>query len=96
MGTGIRWAVLTGEYPPQSGGVSDYTRLVAKGLAAAGDQVVVYAPPQSIGPDPSVPGSGSVGCPTGSAPVAFAGSTGNWPAIDRTESCSNTSPMRSA
>lgn len=40
-----RWAILTGEYPPQAGGVSDYTRLVAGGLAAAGDRVTVFAPP---------------------------------------------------
>jgi len=36
--------VLTGEYPPAPGGVSDYTRLVACGLAAAGDMVEVWAP----------------------------------------------------
>src|SRR5207248_6476969 len=29
----IEWHVLTGEYPPQPGGVSDYTRQVARGLA---------------------------------------------------------------
>jgi len=46
-----RWAILTGEYPPQAGGVSDYTRLVAEGLAAVGDEVAVYAPPQGIGLD---------------------------------------------
>ena len=40
----MRWHILTGEYPPQPGGVSDYTRLVARGLAAAGDSVVVWAP----------------------------------------------------
>jgi hypothetical protein len=40
----IRWAIITGEYPPQAGGVSDYTRLVAEGLSAAGDLVTVYAP----------------------------------------------------
>ena len=51
-----RWAILTGEYPPQSGGVSDYTRLVAEGLAAVGDEVAVYAPPQGIGPDSAPPG----------------------------------------
>ena len=56
MGMGIRWAILTGEYPPQSGGVSDYTRLVAEGLAAVGDEVAVYAPPQGIGPDSAPPG----------------------------------------
>jgi glycosyltransferase involved in cell wall biosynthesis len=47
----IRWAILTGEYPPQPGGVSDYTRLVAEGLATAGGEVEVYAPPQCHGPD---------------------------------------------
>jgi glycosyltransferase involved in cell wall biosynthesis len=41
----MHWHVLTGEYPPQPGGVSDYTRLVARGLAAAGDTVTVFAPP---------------------------------------------------
>jgi glycosyltransferase involved in cell wall biosynthesis len=46
-----QWAILTGEYPPQTGGVSDYTRLVAEGLAAAGDEVTVYAPHQGLGPD---------------------------------------------
>ena len=40
-----RWQILTGEYPPQPGGVSDYTRVVARALAAAGDGVVVWAPP---------------------------------------------------
>lgn len=39
------WAILTGEYPPKPGGVSDYTSLVARELAAAGDTVHVFAPP---------------------------------------------------
>ncbi|MGA8567822.1 MAG: glycosyltransferase [Candidatus Binataceae bacterium] len=39
-----KWEIITGEYPPQQGGVSDYTHLVARGLAAAGDQVHVWAP----------------------------------------------------
>lgn len=38
------WAIITGEYPPQPGGVSDYTRLVARELAGAGDNVHVWAP----------------------------------------------------
>jgi glycosyltransferase involved in cell wall biosynthesis len=38
------WHIITGEYPPQPGGVSDYTRLVAMGLAAAGDSVHVWCP----------------------------------------------------
>jgi glycosyltransferase involved in cell wall biosynthesis len=44
-----RWAILTGEYPPQPGGVADYTYQVASGLAAAGDRVSVFAPSQSLG-----------------------------------------------
>lgn len=40
----ITWAIVTGEYPPQPGGVSDYTRLVASKLAGAGDDVHVWAP----------------------------------------------------
>jgi glycosyltransferase involved in cell wall biosynthesis len=39
------WNIITGEYPPQPGGVSDYTRLVAEGLADAGDDVRIWAPP---------------------------------------------------
>lgn len=52
----LRWAIITGEYPPQPGGVSDYTRLVARGLAEAGDEVHVWAPecPQPAPPDPGV------------------------------------------
>jgi glycosyltransferase involved in cell wall biosynthesis len=38
------WHLLTGEYPPAPGGVSDYTRLVAQGLAAAGDGVEIWTP----------------------------------------------------
>ena len=37
-----RWHVITSEYPPQSGGVSDYTYGVAAGLAAQGDEVHVW------------------------------------------------------
>jgi glycosyltransferase involved in cell wall biosynthesis len=44
-----RWVLLTGEYPPQPGGVSDYTRLVSQGLADAGDEVYVWAPACSAG-----------------------------------------------
>jgi glycosyltransferase involved in cell wall biosynthesis len=41
---GTQWAILTGEYPPQPGGVSDYTRQVAEALAAMGDEVHIWAP----------------------------------------------------
>ncbi|MCP3144173.1 glycosyltransferase family 4 protein [Pyxidicoccus xibeiensis] len=42
--TAPAWHVLTGEYPPQPGGVSDYTRQVALALAHAGREVHVWAP----------------------------------------------------
>ena len=38
------WQIVTGEYPPQPGGVSDYTWMVANGLASAGETVHVWAP----------------------------------------------------
>lgn len=38
------WHIVTGEYPPQPGGVSDYTSAVARALAAAGDEVHVWVP----------------------------------------------------
>jgi glycosyltransferase involved in cell wall biosynthesis len=40
----VQWHVITGEYPPQPGGVSDYTHQVAKELAKAGDLVHVWSP----------------------------------------------------
>ena len=46
------WMIVTGEYPPQPGGVSDYTRLIARGLADAGDEVHVWAPPASAADTP--------------------------------------------
>ena len=38
------WHVITGEYPPQPGGVGDYAYLLAGGLAAAGDEVHIWCP----------------------------------------------------
>jgi glycosyltransferase involved in cell wall biosynthesis len=40
----VIWAIVTGEYPPQPGGVADHSRLLANALAAAGDEVHVWAP----------------------------------------------------
>lgn len=37
--------IITPEYPPQPGGVSDYTAQVADGLAEAGEEVHVWCPP---------------------------------------------------
>ncbi|HTL31188.1 MAG TPA: glycosyltransferase, partial [Tepidisphaeraceae bacterium] len=52
---GNQWAILTGEYPPSGGGVSDYTHQIARGLAAAGDVVHVWTP-EAEGSGPSDPG----------------------------------------
>ncbi|HEY0546073.1 MAG TPA: glycosyltransferase family 4 protein, partial [Pyrinomonadaceae bacterium] len=38
------WHIITGEYPPQSGGVSDYTEQLAAGLATSGCQAHVWCP----------------------------------------------------
>lgn len=40
----MRWHLVTGEYPPQRGGVADYTHLLAASLANAGDEVHVWCP----------------------------------------------------
>src|SRR5712692_2984692 len=47
--TSTTWHILTPEYPPHLGGVSDYTRLVALGLVEAGDEVHVWGPRGSGG-----------------------------------------------
>jgi glycosyltransferase involved in cell wall biosynthesis len=41
----LRWCIVTCEYPPLDGGVSDHTRLLAAALADAGDSVDVWCPP---------------------------------------------------
>ncbi len=43
-GRGLVRHVITPEYPPQPGGVSDYTKQVAEGLAAEGEEVHVWCP----------------------------------------------------
>jgi hypothetical protein len=40
----ITWHIITPEYPPNCGGVSDYSEHVANGLRAAGDEVHVWCP----------------------------------------------------
>jgi glycosyltransferase involved in cell wall biosynthesis len=46
-----RWHVLTGEYPPAPGGVSDYARQLAVALARHGESVDIWAP-RAPGSDP--------------------------------------------
>jgi len=48
----MTWAIITGEYPPQLGGVSDYTWRLAQALAESGDDVRVYAPECGIADPP--------------------------------------------
>jgi glycosyltransferase involved in cell wall biosynthesis len=38
------WHIIGGEFPPDRGGVSDYTELVARALVAAGDEVHIWVP----------------------------------------------------
>lgn len=38
------WHIVTSEYPPDVGGVSEYTRQVAQALVSAGDEVHVWCP----------------------------------------------------
>jgi glycosyltransferase involved in cell wall biosynthesis len=53
-----RWCIVTCEYPPIHGGVSDHTFLLAGGLARAGDEVDVWCPPvpEDAGEPPAVDG----------------------------------------
>ena len=44
VGKLVDWHLITSEYPPQCGGVSDYTGLIASGLACKGDEVHVWCP----------------------------------------------------
>ena len=57
-GSMIHWVIITGEYPPQLGGVGDYTRLVAEGLERCSDSVQVWAP--KVTPAPSTTPSARV------------------------------------
>jgi hypothetical protein len=50
-----RWHLITGEYPPAPGGVSDYTRQLAVGIAQRGEPVEIWAP-EASGSEPNDPG----------------------------------------
>jgi glycosyltransferase involved in cell wall biosynthesis len=45
----MTWVLVAGEYPPQRGGVADYTFLLARSLAGQGDRVCIIAPPAASG-----------------------------------------------
>ena len=49
------WHIITSEFPPQVGGVSDYVKVVSDRLAAHGDAVHVWAPAGAL---PRVPTDG--------------------------------------
>jgi glycosyltransferase involved in cell wall biosynthesis len=40
------WHIVTGEYPPQPGGIADYAGGLVDALRARGEQVEVWAPPE--------------------------------------------------
>jgi glycosyltransferase involved in cell wall biosynthesis len=41
------WHIVTGEYPPVPGGVGDYSRSIADGLAVSGDDVHIWCGPHA-------------------------------------------------
>jgi glycosyltransferase involved in cell wall biosynthesis len=43
----MEWHLITPEYPPQAGGVSDYSQVLASGLAASGEAVHVWCAPST-------------------------------------------------
>lgn len=44
----ITWHLLSGEYPPDCGGVGDYTAALAEALAAGGDEIHVWTPVPAV------------------------------------------------
>ena len=44
----FRWIIITGAYPPDQGGLADYTAILAKELAAQGDRVTVVTGPLDL------------------------------------------------
>ena len=45
----MNWVVLTGSYPPDEGGIADYTFVIAKRLAEAGSHVWIWSGPEVSG-----------------------------------------------
>jgi glycosyltransferase involved in cell wall biosynthesis len=57
----MSWHLITCEYPPDVGGISDHTAQVATGLAAAGDEVHVWCPGLARAAPPGVHVHGGLG-----------------------------------
>jgi glycosyltransferase involved in cell wall biosynthesis len=51
----LLWHLITGEYPPDIGGVGDYTRQVGEALSRRGDEVHVWTPRNSSSPNDAGP-----------------------------------------
>jgi glycosyltransferase involved in cell wall biosynthesis len=45
----VEWHIITGEYPPDLGGVSDYTYQISQEFAKNGERVHVWAPASHLG-----------------------------------------------
>jgi glycosyltransferase involved in cell wall biosynthesis len=53
----LSWDFITPHYPPQDGGIADYTFAMAKALRRSGDAVTIWCP-QASGKTPEIPGVG--------------------------------------
>jgi len=47
VATAPSWHLITGEFPPRSGGVADYTHQLAHALSAVGEEVHIWTPSNS-------------------------------------------------
>jgi glycosyltransferase involved in cell wall biosynthesis len=45
------WHLVAGEYPPEAGGVADYTAILARALAGTGSEVHVWCPGNAVRPE---------------------------------------------
>lgn len=55
------WHIVTGEHPPQPGGISDYTGRLVDALRARGEEVHVWSPPERLARF-GVSGLRAIGC----------------------------------
>ena len=50
----MHWVVLTGSYPPDEGGIADYTFVIVKRLAELGSRVQIFTGPEATGGEPPI------------------------------------------